>query len=86
MSLYLFAKNLRHIRFVRGLSQEQLGRKLNVVHQTIGHWERGICYPQKLDQLVELCDVLKIKSIDQFIRTDMTRDYKKKVMREKRRA
>jgi transcriptional regulator with XRE-family HTH domain len=86
MSTHLFSKNLRHYRFIRGLSQDQLARKLDVCHQTIAYWESGKGYPKKLDYLVKLCDALKVKSIDQFVRTDMTMDYNKKVIREKRRA
>ena len=34
-------KNIRAIRKSKGLSQEELAIKLNVVRQTISKWEQG---------------------------------------------
>lgn len=35
-------ENLKIIRKSKGLSQEELAVKLNVVRQTISKWERGV--------------------------------------------
>lgn len=35
-------ENIRAIRKSRGLSQEELAIKLNVVRQTVSKWERGL--------------------------------------------
>lgn len=35
-------ENIRSIRKVKGLSQEELAIKLNVVRQTISKWEKGV--------------------------------------------
>lgn len=35
-------ENIRAIRKSRGLSQEELAIKLNVVRQTVSKWERGV--------------------------------------------
>lgn len=34
-------ENLKNIRKAKGLSQEELAIKLNVVRQTISKWEQG---------------------------------------------
>ena len=35
-------ENLKAIRHSRGLSQQELAAKLNVVRQTISKWEKGV--------------------------------------------
>lgn len=35
-------ENIRSIRKAKGLSQEELAIKLNVVRQTISKWESGV--------------------------------------------
>ena len=35
-------KNMKAIRKSKGLSQEELAIKLNVVRQTISKWEQGV--------------------------------------------
>lgn len=35
-------ENIRAARKSRGLSQEELAIKLNVVRQTVSKWERGV--------------------------------------------
>ena len=40
----MFAENLRALRKAKGLSQEELAIKLNVVRQTISKWEQGLSY------------------------------------------
>ncbi len=37
-------ENLKNIRKAKGLSQEELAIKLNVVRQTISKWEQGLSY------------------------------------------
>lgn len=46
-------ENIRAIRKSRGLSQEELAIKLNVVRQTVSKWERGLSVPDS-DMLVSL--------------------------------
>ncbi len=38
-------ENIRAIRKAKGLSQEELATKLNVVRQTISKWEKGLSVP-----------------------------------------
>lgn len=38
-------ENLRNLRKSKGISQEELAIKLNVVRQTISKWEKGLSVP-----------------------------------------
>lgn len=40
--LKMLNENLKMLRKAKGLSQEELAVKLNVVRQTISKWERGV--------------------------------------------
>ena len=37
-------ENLKAIRKTKGLSQEELAIKLNVVRQTVSKWEQGVSH------------------------------------------
>jgi DNA-binding transcriptional regulator YiaG len=78
MPLQTFAKNLRHLRLQRGYSQTDIARILGLKKpMNYQHWEKGRCWPSTHEQLLRLCDILGVVSIDKFIRTDMTRTGKK---------
>ena len=51
-------ENIRLIRKAKGLSQEELAIKLNVVRQTISKWEKGLSVPDS-DLLISLSEVLE---------------------------
>ena len=53
----MFKDNLRNLRKVKGLSQQQLADKLNVSFKTISHWELGYSEPS-LFLLVKLKEIL----------------------------
>lgn len=53
------------LRKKKGLSQEQLGEKVNVTRQTISNWELGETTPN-IEQLKRLSNVLSI-SIDELL-------------------
>lgn len=38
----MFGDNLKKVRKEKGLSQEALAEKINVVRQTISKWEKGV--------------------------------------------
>ena len=38
-------ENIKAVRKTKGLSQEELAIKLNVVRQTVSKWERGLSVP-----------------------------------------
>ena len=52
-------ENIKAIRKSKGLSQEELAIKLNVVRQTISKWEQGLSVPDS-DMLVSISEVLEI--------------------------
>ena len=37
----MLSKNIKALRKAKGLSQEELAIKLNVVRQTVSKWEKG---------------------------------------------
>ena len=41
----MLCENIKAIRKSKGLSQEELAIKLNVVRQTVSKWEQGISEP-----------------------------------------
>ena len=49
--------NIKTIRKSKGLSQEELATKLNVVRQTISKWEQGLSVPDS-ELLVSLSEAL----------------------------
>ena len=51
-------ENLKNIRKTKGLSQEELAIKLNVVRQTISKWEQGRSVPDA-ELLLALSEVLE---------------------------
>jgi len=51
-------ENLRSIRKTKGLSQEELALKLNVVRQTVSKWEQGASVPDS-DMLISISEVLE---------------------------
>lgn len=38
----MLSENIRNLRKAKGLSQEELAIKLNVVRQTVSKWESGV--------------------------------------------
>lgn len=40
----MLKENIKKIRKAKGLSQEELAVKLNVVRQTISKWEQGVSH------------------------------------------
>ena len=51
-------ENIKVIRKSKGLSQEELAIKLNVVRQTISKWEQGLSVPDS-EMLISLSEVLE---------------------------
>ena len=50
-------ENIKNLRKAKGLSQEELAIKLNVVRQTVSKWERGTSVPDSI-MLISLADEL----------------------------
>ncbi len=51
-------ENIKAMRRSKGLSQEELAVKLNVVRQTVSKWERGLSVPDS-DMLIALSEALE---------------------------
>lgn len=51
-------ENIKAIRKSKGLSQQELAMKLNVVRQTISKWEQGLSVPDS-DLLISLSEALE---------------------------
>ncbi len=54
----MLSENIKAIRKSKGLSQEELAIKLNVVRQTISKWEQGLSVPD-VDMLISLSEVFE---------------------------
>lgn len=54
----MLSENIKAIRKSKGLSQEELAVKLNVVRQTISKWENGLSVPDS-DMLILMSEVLE---------------------------
>ena len=54
----MLKENIKVIRKQKGLSQEDLSIKLNVVRQTISKWEQGLSVPDS-EMLISLSEVLE---------------------------
>lgn len=54
----MLSENLKAIRKSKGLSQEDLALKLNVVRQTVSKWEQGLSVPDS-DLLIALSQALE---------------------------
>lgn len=51
-------ENIKAIRKLKGLSQQELAIKLNVVRQTVSKWEQGLSVPDS-DMLISISEVLE---------------------------
>lgn len=54
----MLSENIKSIRKSKGLSQNDLAVKLNVVRQTISKWEQGLSVPDS-DMLIEISEALE---------------------------
>ena len=54
----MLKENIKLIRKSKGLSQEELAIKLNVVRQTISKWEQGLSVPDA-EMLISISEVLE---------------------------
>ncbi len=54
----MLSENIKTIRKSKGLSQEELAIKLNVVRQTVSKWENGLSVPDS-DMLISISEVFE---------------------------
>lgn len=51
-----FGDNLRNLRKLKGMSQEDLAEKVKVSRQSVSKWETGDAYPE-MNNILELCRI-----------------------------
>ena len=54
----MLSENIKAIRKSKGLSQQELAVKLNVVRQTVSKWEQGLSVPDS-DMLISISEALE---------------------------
>ncbi len=67
-----FKEKLYELRRLKGISQEEIGEKINVSRQTISKWENGQTTPE-LEKLIELSKIFDIP-IDELIGNDINNE------------
>lgn len=67
----IVAKNIRHLRKLKGLTQETLAENLNVSRSRIGSYEEGRSAPT-IEFLIQLSDFFRLP-IDILLRNDLTK-------------
>jgi len=55
----MFSENLKTLRKNKGITQEELAVRLNVVRQTISKWEKGQSVPDA-EMLVKLAEIFEV--------------------------
>lgn len=61
----MLQENIKLIRKDRGLTQEELAIRVNVVRQTVSKWEKGLSVPDA-EMLQKIADVLEV-SVSQLL-------------------
>lgn len=59
----MISNNLKTLRTTKGLSQEELAVRLNVVRQTISKWEKGLSVPDS-EMLIKIADTFEVSVSD----------------------
>lgn len=55
----MFQDNLKALRKKKGITQEELAARLNVVRQTVSKWETGLSVPDS-ELLIKLAEILEV--------------------------
>ena len=68
----MLSDNIRNLRKSKGLSQDELAAKLNVVRQTVSKWENGLSVPdsEMLITIAEELDTSVSVLLDETIKPD----------------
>lgn len=61
-------ENIKNARKAKGLSQEEMAVKLNVVRQTVSKWENGLSVPDA-DVLIRMAELLDV-SVSELLETE----------------
>lgn len=71
----MFSEKLKTIRKTKGLTQEELAGKLNVVRQTVSKWEKGLSVPDA-DMLIKIAEIFEI-SVSELLGANLENDVDK---------
>lgn len=63
-------ENLKTLRKSKGLSQEELAHKLNIVRQTVSKWEKGLSVPDS-EMLIKIADEFDV-SVGELLGENIT--------------
>ena len=55
----MLQENLKILRTQKGLSQEELADRLNVVRQTVSKWEKGLSVPDS-EMLIRIAEIFEV--------------------------
>ena len=55
----MFGENLKTLRKNKGITQEELAARLNIVRQTVSKWEKGQSVPDS-EMLVRLAEIFEV--------------------------
>lgn len=55
----MIGDNIRSARMARGMTQQEMARRLNVVRQTVSKWEKGLSVPDA-DVLLQMAELLQV--------------------------
>lgn len=55
----MLSDNIKNLRKEKGMSQEELAEKLNVVRQTVSKWEQNLSVPDS-EMLIKIGDVFEV--------------------------
>lgn len=58
-------ENIKHFRKAKGITQEEMAIRLNVVRQTVSKWEKGLSVPDA-DVLIQMSELLDV-SVSQLL-------------------
>lgn len=68
MQTYI-SSNIKHLRTIRGVTQEQLAKVCGKGYTAIGNWEKGIREPSAVD-LANIANFFGV-SIDDLVKKDL---------------
>ena len=76
----LIGENIKSLRKLKDITQEQLAEMLNVSCQSVSRWELGVCYPDMellpvmaqifettVDKLLGVDDITESKKVDEYL-------------------
>ena len=73
----MLQENIKNFRKERGLTQEELAIRVNVVRQTVSKWEKGLSVPDA-DLLQKIAEVLEV-SVSQLLGQEKEMEHRNEI-------